>query len=159
MSPDSPDACEGSCQNGLSSKRPNILPTHCFTAVLHTPSGCIHTVNQLYTIPTTLAPYLTAQWTRDQFQHCPRPSEVRAAEHRDPGRPARLGTHYGPQTTGAYYRAWCAPTNQSPEPITSLISHHPTLTHIPRIASPTPQPHAHRKRSATSRPSHTRPTQ
>ena len=90
MSPDSPDACEGSCQNGLSSTRLKILPTYCFTAVLHMPSGCTHTVNHLYPIPTTLAPYFSAQWTRYQLQHRPRPSEVRAAEHRDPGRPARL---------------------------------------------------------------------
>ena len=88
-----------------------------------------------------------------------RSSEVRAAEHRDAGGRTLQRPQRGTQAVGAYYRAWCAPTNQSPNPITSLISHYPTLTPVTRITTPTLRPPTRRGHVAARNPTHAPLTQ
>ena len=158
MAPAYPDARKGSCQNGLSFNRSHPMLAKCPPSVTRLSTYRPYTASQMCFLLTTRAPHFTDQ-PSDQPPHRARPSEVRAAEHRDAGGRTLQRPQRGTQAVGPYHRAWCAPTNQSPNPITSLISHYPTLTPVTRITTPTLRPPTRRGHGAARNPTHAPRTQ
>ena len=118
MAPAYPDARKGSCQNGLSLICSHPMLANCPSSVIHMSTCRSHTASQMCFTLNTCAPFLTDQPCA-QPPHRARPSQVRASEHHHAGGHALQRPQRGTQAAGAYYRAWCAPINQSPNPITS----------------------------------------
>ena len=148
--PEDPDAREGQGLIGQSSIRTYPMLAYRLTKVHHESSNRNQLASQLYIIPTTRAPF-SAGSAGGQLWNRSRPSESRAAEHHHLGRYALHGQlRRQPQRIGAYYRAWCVPMNQSPNPITTLISHHPILAPIAQSVALAPQPRP-RQRHTTAR--------